>query len=90
MNYDATSNNQHENINHSETMGARTAHESVENEDFENSDTTVSGKSSSEHALEIRRAIEDRLERNRLQKEYNYLFDDNLKVEDIPGDEEES
>lgn len=29
-----------------------------------------------EHSLEVRRAIEDHLERSRLQKDLDYLFDD--------------
>ena len=37
----------------------------------------IKGKDkSSEHALEVRRAIEDHLERTRLQKDLDYLFDD--------------
>lgn len=35
-----------------------------------------------EHALEVRRAIEDHLERTRLQKELDYLFDDQFVDED--------
>lgn len=31
---------------------------------------------SSEHALEVRRAIEDHAERSRLQKELDYLYDE--------------
>lgn len=31
-----------------------------------------------EHPLEVRRTIEDHLERTRLQKELDYLYDDDL------------
>ncbi len=52
-------------------------------EDDESLNSNLKSKSkSSEHSLEVRRAIEDHLERTRLQKDLDYLFDEKFSEDE--------
>lgn len=50
--------------------------------DDDNAVSADSKNNNDEHSLEVRRAIEDHLERNRLQKELDYLFDEHFTDEE--------
>jgi len=53
----------------------------TDNED-DNDNIEAKAKDSEKHIHEVRRAIEDHIDRNRLQKEIDYLFDDDFEEKD--------
>jgi hypothetical protein len=76
MAYEESSANDESNVDSSEDIDVNDdeieSSGSSEDEEAQASDE----KNGNHHALEVRRAIEDHLERSRLQKEFDYLFDD--------------